>query len=87
MEIGLCSTSDEAYNGIDLAIRVRQDFAQSKILLFSGQAATANMLEHARAEGHDFEVLAKPVHPAQLLAKVADLLAGFATASPQQLAG
>jgi hypothetical protein len=41
-----------------------------KILLFSGQATTADLLEKARLEGHEFEILAKPVHPTDLLAKL-----------------
>jgi len=41
-----------------------------KILLFSGQAATAALLDDARRRGHEFEVLAKPVHPTDLLAKI-----------------
>jgi hypothetical protein len=41
-----------------------------KILLFSGQAATADLLEKAHAEGYDFEILAKPVHPQDLLSKL-----------------
>jgi CheY-like chemotaxis protein len=39
-------------------------------LLFSGQAATADLLEKARADGHEFEILAKPVHPQDLLNKL-----------------
>ena len=38
--------------------------------LKSRQAATADLLESARAQGHEFEILAKPVHPADLLAKL-----------------
>jgi len=41
-----------------------------KILLFSGQASTADLLEKARAEGYDFDLLPKPDHPADLLAKL-----------------
>jgi hypothetical protein len=41
-----------------------------KILLFSGQAATADLLEKARAHGYEFEILAKPVHPQDLLTKL-----------------
>ena len=41
-----------------------------KILLFSGQAATADLLEKARAQGYEFEILAKPVHPQDLLTKL-----------------
>jgi CheY-like chemotaxis protein len=57
-------------NGIEAAIRIRQILPACKILLFSGQAATADLLEKARAQGHQFEILAKPVHPQDLLAKL-----------------
>ena len=57
-------------NGIEAAINIRRFLPQCKILLFSGQAATADLLESARAQGHEFEILAKPVHPQDLLAKL-----------------
>jgi DNA-binding NtrC family response regulator len=57
-------------SGIELAIEFRRRCPQCKVLLFSGQAATANLLESARNRGYDFEVLSKPVHPADLLARV-----------------
>jgi CheY-like chemotaxis protein len=57
-------------NGIDAAIRIREILPSCKILLFSGQAATADLLERARKQGHDFEILAKPVHPQDLLARL-----------------
>ena len=56
--------------GVELAIHFRKAQPKCKILLFSGQASTANLLEKARAEGYDFDLLLKPVHPADLLAKV-----------------
>src|SRR5512146_2145526 len=57
-------------NGIEAAINIRGFLPGCKILLFSGQAATANLLENARAQGHEFEILAKPVHPQGLWAKL-----------------
>jgi len=57
-------------NGIDAAIRIRAVLPQIKILLFSGQAATADLLEKARNEGYEFDILAKPVHPQDLLARL-----------------
>lgn len=57
-------------NGIEAAIRIRELLPGCKILLFSGQAATADLLEKARAQGHEFDILAKPVHPQDLLAKL-----------------
>ena len=56
--------------GIEAAIITRARMPNCKILLFSGQAATADLLEKARAQGHEFEILAKPVHPTDLLAKL-----------------
>jgi CheY-like chemotaxis protein len=60
-------------NGIDLAIRIKSKCPNCKILLFSGQAATADLLESARTEGHDFVLLEKPVHPSDLLAAIKKL--------------
>jgi len=57
-------------NGIDAAIRMRALLPKIKILLFSGQAATADLLEKARTQGYEFEILAKPVHPQDLLSKL-----------------
>lgn len=61
-------------NGVEMAIAIRQEFANSRILLFSGQAVSGDMLDDARRRGYDFELLAKPVHPDQLLQKVAELI-------------
>jgi len=56
--------------GIEAAIAVRNKLPKCNILLFSGQAATTELLEQARTRGHEFEILAKPVHPADLLEKL-----------------
>jgi DNA-binding response OmpR family regulator len=61
---------NEAITGIDVAIQVRHSVPGCKVLLFSGQAATADLLENARAKGHEFEILAKPVHPQDLLERL-----------------
>jgi DNA-binding NtrC family response regulator len=60
-------------SGIELAIRVRERCPNCKVLLFSGQAATAHLLETAGANGHHFEILLKPVHPADLLTRIRGL--------------
>ena len=56
--------------GIEVAIAVRSRLPDCKILLFSGQAATADLLEQAKTEGREFEIVAKPIHPSDLLAKL-----------------
>jgi CheY-like chemotaxis protein len=62
-------------NGIELAIAIRQQFRGCQILLFSGQAETSEILEDAKRRGYDFELLAKPLHPEQLLARIKELVA------------
>jgi CheY-like chemotaxis protein len=69
-DLMICDVLMPEMNGIEAAILIRGIVPTCKILLFSGQAATANLLDEARAQGHEFEILAKPVHPADLLAKV-----------------
>jgi CheY-like chemotaxis protein len=54
-------------NGIDAAIEIRKQLPKTKILLFSGHAATAGLLDKAREQGHEFAFLSKPVHPNDLL--------------------
>lgn len=62
----------EGMTGIDAAIRISQLVPGCRIILFSGQAATADLLEQAEASGHHFEILAKPIHPRLLLQCLAD---------------
>ena len=57
-------------SGIDLGIHFRERFPKCNVLLFSGQATTSSLLEAARERGHDFTLLAKPIHPKDLLAAI-----------------
>ena len=66
----ICDVIMADLNGIDTAIQLRALLPKIKILLFSGQAATADLLEKARVQGYEFEILAKPVHPQDLLNKL-----------------
>jgi len=60
----------DGMTGIDAAIRITEIVPQCRIILFSGQAATADLLERAEANGHRFELISKPVHPRVLLARL-----------------
>ncbi len=61
-------------SGIEVAMEISRELPTCKILLYSGQAETAQMMDEARSRGHEFELLAKPVHPVELLEKVKSLI-------------
>jgi len=63
-------------SGIELAIQVQEHCPGCKVLIFSGQAATADLLKTAQTNGHAFEILAKPVHPTDLLRKMQNMMEG-----------
>jgi CheY-like chemotaxis protein len=58
-------------NGIDLAISIKRVYPDCKILLFSGQAATADLMSSAKRAGHEFTLLSKPMPPMDLLKTIA----------------
>jgi CheY-like chemotaxis protein len=59
-------------NGIELATTMRRIFPECKVLLFSGHTQTRDLLlSSANGSGHHFELLSKPVHPADLLKRLA----------------
>jgi CheY-like chemotaxis protein len=57
-------------NGIETAKEILQVLPECRIILFSGQAASQDLLSRAEAEGHKFELLAKPINPNLLLEKL-----------------
>jgi len=59
-------------SGVDLAILIKAECPECKILLFSGQAATQDLLKDARSQGHTFQLLQKPVHPSVMLSRVGE---------------
>jgi CheY-like chemotaxis protein len=61
-------------SGIDLAITLADAVPQCKVLLFSGQAATVDLLEEARRSGYNFTTLTKPIHPTDMLKRVSEYL-------------
>ncbi len=52
-------------NGIQAAHRIQAACPSCKVILFSGHAATANLL--LDSDGHRFQILCKPVYPTVLL--------------------
>jgi CheY-like chemotaxis protein len=61
-------------NGVDLGILLELNYPDCRVLLLSGHPGTAELLEAAKKRGHDFDILAKPLHPAFILDAVSELL-------------
>jgi CheY-like chemotaxis protein len=59
-------------DGTELAIQVVREIPDCKVLLFSGHASTMDLLDKARDAGHNFTLLTKPVHPADLLRRISE---------------
>jgi DNA-binding NtrC family response regulator len=57
-------------NGVEMAVQIREQIPGCRVLLFSGNAGTSEVLDAAHQRGYDFELLAKPVHPKDLLARL-----------------
>lgn len=61
--------------GFDLAIKMKAQYPKCKVLLFSGHPGSLALLEDARAQGHDFRLLLKPVPPGELLSEIRRIIA------------
>jgi CheY-like chemotaxis protein len=57
-------------DGVETAKAIMKLLPNCRIILFSGQAASTDLLAKARSEGYLFEVLAKPINPEVLLERL-----------------
>ena len=71
-------------NGIDLAMAVSGAMPECRVLLFSAHASTLDLAK-ARAAGFDFPLMAKPLHPVEMLKRVAESLRGAARNRVQRI--
>ena len=55
--------------GIEAASQIRRSVPSCRVILFSGQAATVDMIPDW-ADRHRFEILMKPVHPEVFLQRL-----------------
>jgi DNA-binding response OmpR family regulator len=61
----------EGMNGVEAAIRISASLPGCRVILFSGNAATEDLLHGAEVKGHRFELIGKPIHPRVLLDRLA----------------
>lgn len=66
-------------SGVELAMSLSKLVPDCKVLLFSGQATTVDLVSAARAAGFDFPALSKPIHPNAMLAHVSELVPRYPT--------
>jgi DNA-binding response OmpR family regulator len=60
--------------GLEHALHMR-DKSNCKVLIMSGEGATATYLDDSNRLGHEpFDIVAKPVHPNDLIAKIREIL-------------
>jgi CheY-like chemotaxis protein len=59
-------------DGVEAAIAIRKHCPDTRIVLFSGQSATVEILARASERGYAFELLPKPIHPTQLIKHLRD---------------
>jgi CheY-like chemotaxis protein len=60
-------------SGIELAIAIRLDAPKCKILLFSGHIDAPELIRQAQAQGHEFALVQKPIHPTKLVEAIQNL--------------
>ena len=59
-------------NGLEMAVRMKSQFPNCRIILISGQAVTADLAEEFKVRGHNFDILPKPLHPQQLISLIGE---------------
>ena len=63
----LTDVSMPIMNGVELALEITKLLPATKILLFSGQAGTSDILREGEEKCYAFELVAKPIHPEKLM--------------------
>ena len=63
--------------GLEAALEVKTRDPYCEILLMSGNIPEVQELQNCLDDGRQFEILAKPIHPLDLLAKLRSLVRSF----------
>jgi DNA-binding NtrC family response regulator len=63
-------------NGMQFALNLREQWPDCQVALFTGLMDLTDLLAQARESNQRFEVIQKPVHPAEMLRMVAGWLSG-----------
>ena len=63
----LCDINLPDIDGIQVALRLKHELPNCRVVLLSGEMSSGELLEDAANQGIHFEVLAKPTEPQHLL--------------------
>lgn len=58
-------------DGVEAAMRMKEMLPECEVLLITGEIASGDLLQQARAQGYEFPLLTKPMYPTDLLRQVA----------------
>lgn len=72
-EVLICDVVMPGMNGVETASHIRSLFPCCKVLLITGRSAAPDLVLKTHALSDGFELLAKPLHPSELLAKLGNL--------------
>ena len=67
-DILLCDIQLGTANGVELSLEILKLLPDCRIILISGDTTSTKILRDAHERGYDFEVVAKPTPPQELLA-------------------
>lgn len=73
-EILIADSAMPGLGGLDLAVEITRFSPDCEVILFAGHGINFSLSERMRRTGREFLVMAKPVHPADLLQAVFRLL-------------
>ena len=79
----LSDVSMPGLDGVSMAMAIRGMLPEVPVLLFSGQASTADLLHGAEEKGFHFELLQKPIAPDVIIRKVAAMLSSLVDSRAQ----
>ena len=66
-DVLITDVSMAGLNGIELSIQFKVLHPECRVLLFSGAISTGPLLANAAQRGFEFTILAKPVHPTEII--------------------
>ncbi len=81
VDVAIIDITMPVFDGIETAAAICKKLKACKILLMSGSSDATSLLDRARELNLQFEILAKPIPPRELLAKLEFLAAQVKTSS------